>query len=654
MKNVWILLMLIACNVSAQTGTGAIRGTITDKETGEPVFACKVKLYEAGTQALLSGAYSDFDGKFLLANIAPGAYKLVVENEIEGYASYTQELAVQAERTFTMDIQLTRQAELYDIQEVMVTTSKRKDAMMMREKGTSSAADVVRSTPGVTTGGKLRKRGRKAEGMTTSAYQAGNDGNQYNAVKDNDFQKVKKEPLSTFSIDVDKGSYTNIRRHIRNDQLPPTDAVRIEECINYFDYDYPQPTDETPFSVTTEYTDCPWNSAHKLVHIGIKGVELDKEQSPANNLVFLVDISGSMQGSDRIELVKSGLMMLVDQLRPEDRVAIVTYAGDSRIALKSTKGSDKETIKAAIGNLSASGSTNGSSAIEMAYEIAEKNFKEKGNNRVILATDGDFNVGITDQDELVKLIEQKREKDIFLSVLGVGQGNLHDGQMEQIADHGNGNYFFLDNVLEAKRVMVNDLTGLLYTIAKDVKLQIEFNPDHVQSYRLIGYANRMLEAEDFNDDKKDAGELGSGHSVTAFYEIVPVGTPEDTEESVDPLKYQQLKSVTSQNFNEELFTLKLRYKKPDENKSKLITHICTNTLTPFQESSENCRFASAVAEFGLLLRNSEYKGTASFSSAIERARSSKGADTNELRAEFIQLMESAEIMMDQALQTEDH
>ncbi|MGZ5244922.1 MAG: vWA domain-containing protein, partial [Bacteroidia bacterium] len=441
----------------------------------------------------------------------------------------------------------------------------------------------------------------------------------------------------------DAASYSNMRRFLKNGQLPPPDAVRIEEMINYFNYSYPQPTGEHPFHVFSEMASCPWNPEHKLVHIGIQGKIVQKENLPASNLVFLIDVSGSMSSPDKLPLVKQSLKLLTNELRKDDKVAIVVYAGAAGLVLPSTKGNDKNRINEALDELEAGGSTAGGAGIQLAYNIAKENFVTGGNNRVILATDGDFNVGQSSEGDLVRLIEEKRQDGIFLTVLGYGTGNYQDSKMQELADKGNGNHAYIDDIMEAKKVLVNEFGGTLFTIAKDVKLQVEWNPALVKGYRLIGYENRMLNKEDFNDDKKDAGELGSGHTVTALYEIIPAGAKEEPDYKVDSLKYQtNIKPDTTSHSNE-IFTLKLRYKQPDGNKSKLLSYVLTDENTAFASASENLRWSSTVAAFGLLLRDSKYKGTTDYKHVIDWAKAAKGKDENGYRSEFIQLAEVAEL-----------
>ncbi|WP_414513661.1 YfbK domain-containing protein [Nostoc sp. PCC 9305] len=465
----------------------------------------------------------------------------------------------------------------------------------------------------------------------------------YNRIEDNPFHRVGNDPLSTFSIDVDTASYSNVRRFITQGELPPKDAVRIEELINYFTYNYPQPKGDRPFSVTTEVAAAPWNPQHKLVQVGLQGKRLESKTLPPSNLVFLIDVSGSMDDPDKLPLVQQSLKLLVNQLRPEDRVSLVVYAGNAGLVLPATPGSQKSTILAAIDRLKAGGSTAGGQGIELAYKIAKESFLKSGNNRVILATDGDFNVGVSSDGDLTRLIEQKREQGIFLTVLGFGTGNYKDGKMEQLADKGNGNYAYIDTLLEAKKVLVNDLRGTLFTIAKDVKIQVEFNPAKVQAYRLIGYENRLLQNQDFNDDKKDAGDIGAGHSVTALYEIIPTGTQSDVKlPEIDPLRYQRSGETASDAAGNELMQVKLRYKSPQDSTSQLITQtIQDDDLRTDQIPSTNLRFAAAVATFGMVLRDSEYKGDASYDLVMKLATQGKGEDQEGYRGEFIRLVEQS-------------
>ncbi|MBV4358463.1 vWA domain-containing protein [Pinibacter aurantiacus] len=463
----------------------------------------------------------------------------------------------------------------------------------------------------------------------------------YDNIQENIFQKVTDHPLSTFSIDVDAASYSNVRRLINDGTLPTPGAVRVEEMINYFSYNYPQPKDDKPFSVTTESTKCPWNNEHQLVMIGLQGKKIDYDKLPPSNLVFLIDVSGSMESPDKLPLVKSSLQLLSEQLRPQDKIAIVVYAGNAGLVLPSTN--DKQKIKEAINALEAGGSTAGGAGIELAYKTAQQNFMKEGNNRVILCTDGDFNVGASSDDALENLIEQKRATGVYLTVLGFGTGNYQDGKMQKLADKGNGNHAYIDNISEAKKVLISEFGGTLFTIAKDVKLQVEFNPEKVKGYRLIGYENRILAKEDFNNDKKDAGDMGSNHTVTALYEIIPFGTEDDDElGTVDPLRYQKQKAKkTSTSFSNELMFVKLRYKKPDEDNSKLF-EVPVNANS--QLASSNIRFASAVAAFGMILRNSEFKGTSNYKLVKSLAQGSIDNNSDMYKKEFLELVKKAETL----------
>lgn len=467
---------------------------------------------------------------------------------------------------------------------------------------------------------------------------------EYSSINENIFHSPARNPLSTFSIDVDAASYSNIRRFINTSQMPPKDAVRIEEMINYFDYDYPQPQGEDPFSVNTEVAVCPWDTDHYLVHIGLQGKNIATENLPPSNLVFLLDVSGSMNQANKLPLLKSAFKLLVDKLRPEDKVSIVVYAGAAGLVLPPTPGNQKETIIAALDRLQAGGSTAGGQGIKLAYKTARQNYLAEGNNRVILATDGDFNVGESSNAGMERLIEEERKSGVFLTVLGFGMGNYKDSKMEILADKGNGNYAYIDNILEAKKVFVNEFGGTLFTIAKDVKIQVEFNPNVVQGYRLIGYENRKLRDEDFNNDKKDAGELGSGHTVTALYEIIPAGVEDQYTGSIDPLKYQDNGTDKKRNYGNEMMTVKLRYKQPDGNTSKLLSNVVKNKVSEFENTSDNFRFSASVAGFGMILRDSEFKGSLDYNKVKKWAESAKGKDKNGYRAEYIRLIESTRLI----------
>lgn len=483
------------------------------------------------------------------------------------------------------------------------------------------------------------------QGLIANESQEELNKEEYNQVEEQSFQLVKNNPLSTFSIDVDTASYSNLRRFINSGQLPPRDAIRIEEMINYFSYDYLFPKGNVPFSINTEIAQAPWNKKHKLVMVGLQGKKIAEENLPPSNLVFLFDVSGSMNNRNKLPLLKSGFSLLVDQLTEKDTVSIVVYAGAAGVVLPPTPGNEKQKILNAINNLQAGGSTAGGEGIKLAYNLAQKNFLKSGNNRVILATDGDFNVGVSSEGELVKLIEKYRDDNIFLTILGFGTGNYKDNKMELLTNKGNGNYAYIDSIDEAKKVLVKEMGGTLLTIAKDVKIQVEFNPAKVQAYRLIGYDNRRLNDEDFNDDKKDAGELGAGHSVTALYEVIPVGVKMDIPSgNIDPLRYQNNNNNNinpNDVFNDELMLVKLRYKLPKESKSKLLTQPIINETKTIENASNNLKFASSVAQFGMILQGSSYVEKANLDQVLQLANTSKSYDLEGYRQEFINLVKKA-------------
>ncbi|MCD4792479.1 MAG: von Willebrand factor type A domain-containing protein [Bacteroidales bacterium] len=468
---------------------------------------------------------------------------------------------------------------------------------------------------------------------------------EYDHISENVFKSAKDNPVSTLSIDVDNASYSNVRRFLNAGQLPLKDAVRTEEMINYFTYDYPEPQGEHPFSFITEYSECPWNKENKLLHVGIQGKKLDYNDLKPSNFVFLLDVSGSMSCNNKLPLLKKSLLKLIDNLGRKDKVSIVVYAGAAGLVLPPTPAYEKDKIRKALNKLNAGGSTAGGAGIKLAYKTAKEAYIKGGNNRVILATDGDFNIGTSSTSELVRLIEEKRKDDIYLTILGFGMGNYKDGRMEQISNAGNGNYFYIDDIKEADKVFGKEMRANMFTIAKDVKIQIEFNPANVKAYRLIGYENRILNKEDFDDDTKDAGELGPGHTVTALYEIVPAGSSTEVK-TFGKLKYQTAVFNGNSKFKDELMTLKFRYKPPKENKSILIEHIVRNELIKLNNTSDNYRFSASVAAFGMLLRDSEFTGNFDYPKVIKLASGSKGKDENKYRKEFIELIKKAENIKD--------
>jgi secreted protein with Ig-like and vWFA domain len=517
--------------------------------------------------------------------------------------------------------------------------------------------DVLReiNNPVVIQGGKEISDDVLAKIKSAEGTGPGLSGDKYTRIVENPFIKAEGgAAVSTLSIDVDTASFANVRQFLMQmNQLPPPDAVRIEELVNYFQYNYeaPKQSDEAPFAAHVEVTGCPWAPEHRLARIGIKGREIDRNKRPQSNLVFLVDVSGSMNEPAKLPLVVYGLEQLTRELGENDHIAIVVYAGTEGLVLPSTSGSKQDTILAALAKLQAGGSTAGGAGIQLAYQIAEDNFIKGGTNRVILCTDGDFNVGVTNTADLQRLVEKKaKDTGVFLSTLGFGRGNLNDAMMLAISDHGNGNYHYIDNRTEARRVLVEEMTGTLVTIAKDVKIQVEFNPAKVAGYRLIGYEKRALRTEDFNDDKKDAGEIGAGHTVTALYEIVPASQKVEVA-PVDDLKYQKpVQDTPAQRVREllegksqsnELLTLKMRYKAPDGDTSKKLEWPITDEGKSFSTASGDLKFAASVAGFGLLLRDSKYKGNLTYAATIELAQGGIGEDPHGYRKEFLDMVRKA-------------
>lgn len=580
---------------------GVVTGTVTDA-SGNPI---------AGAIVTVKG------GKINVSTDAYGAYSIQVpaENVVLSYAAVGYVTRSEQRQGRTV-INVILKASTATLQEIVLMD------------GTGKADKRNRPSPSVT------------RAYTTNGYNALTEFNTegYDFINENTFHKAKDEPLSTFSIDVDAASYSNVRRYLNEGALPPAGAVRIEEMINYFKYDYPRPTGDAPFSFFTESATCPWNEAHQLVMIGMQGKQIPMDDLPASNLVFLIDVSGSMGTPNKLPLVKSSLKLLTDQLREQDKVSIVVYAGAAGLVLSPTSGAQKQTIKDAIDRLESGGSTAGGDGIKLAYKTARQNFAKGKNNRVILCTDGDFNIGMSSDDDMERLVEKERNSGVYLTVLGYGMGNYKDNKMQKLADKGNGNHAYIDGMSEAKKVLVNEFGGTLFTIAKDVKLQVEFNPAKVQGYRLVGYENRMLNKEDFNDDTKDAGEMGSGHTVTALYEIIPVGVKSPFLKEVDDLKYQQTKTAAGGN---EMMTIKFRYKDPESNTSKLIVRPVKAAVESMAIASQNLRFAASVASFGMLLRNSAFKGTSSYANVLVMAQAATSFDKEGYRKEFIDLVKLA-------------
>ncbi len=613
MKNSFkiLVILIIASTVLAFTASRIITGKVID-ENGNPLAGVNVSVKGAPT-----GTITNLKGNY---QIRVGDQDKVLVFSFAGYTTVEQKI------TDRSIINVTLKPIVMVLEDLAIVSLESKTDM------SSKSAPMIAGVSYGSRGHFQRYNGN----FNTEGYAS---------VNENGYKNVRNNPLSTFSIDVDNASYSNIRRFINGGSLPPADAVRIEEMINYFKYDYPEPRGEHPFSVYTELAVCPWNVKHQLLQIGLRGKSIDKSSLPPSNLVFLIDVSGSMSSPNKLPLLKSAFGLLVNELRPEDKVAIVVYAGAAGLVLESTPGNRKEVIMNAIDNLEAGGSTAGGAGLKLAYKEAESNFVKGGNNRIILATDGDFNVGESSNGGMERLVEEKRELGVFMTVLGFGMGNIKDDKMEIIADKGNGNYSYIDNLQEARRVLVREFGGTLFTIAKDVKFQLEFNPAKVESYRLIGYENRLLNDEDFNDDTKDAGEMGAGHMVTALYEIVPAGNGEKAP-SIDPLKYQSSANIRErdEDFSNELLTIKVRYKKPDGKTSMLLEKPVKAYATAIGDMSDNLSFAAAVAEFGMILRESEYRGNSTIESSINLAGRARGEDEEGYRAEFIRMMSTVKDM----------
>lgn len=603
-----VLITLSFGCIQAQTIT--VTGKVTDALSGSPIPGCSITV-----RGNNNSTATDNNGKYTIQ--AKKGFYLIFSSP--GYE--VVEHPVSGEK---MDIRLHAEEFLYT-EEVFKIVEQEEQCVMYE----AAPMAAMKSMADMNYAPSPRQRGRE--------LYASNE--EYHSFTENRFIRALDEALSTFSIDVDAASYSNMRRFVNQGQLPPSDAIRTEELINYFSYDYAKPNGTDPIKISAEAGPCPWNNRHRLVRIGLKAREIADDKLPASNLVFLIDVSGSMYGPTRLELVKSSLKLLINNLREQDRVAIVVYSGSAGEVLPSTSGSDKQKIREALDMLTAGGSTAGGAGIQLAYSIARKNFIKEGNNRIILCTDGDFNVGISSRDGLEGLIEKERKSGVFLTILGYGMGNYKDDRMQVLAEKGNGNHAYIDNLQEANKVLVNEFGGTIFTVAKDVKLQIEFNPEHVQAYRLIGYESRLLNKEDFNDDTKDAGEMGAGHNVTAFYEIVPTGVKSNYSGSVDPLKYQQVTSIRPVlTGSGELMTIKLRYKQPDKDVSRKIEVPVIDNKQ--EKTSSDFRFASAVAMFGQLLRNSEYKGEGDYDKVIAQAKSALDNDDQGYRREFIRLAET--------------
>lgn len=602
---------------------GSIKGKLIDESGNTEIPFAKIELINHEGK-LIKTVSSDFEGRFLFHDIQTGSYKLVAHH-VEYQTSELLKVQVESSKITFVEITMKGQEELNEVEEINVRAYR---APLIQKDGA--------------VGQTIYRSDKRIRGARTGYNQQHQEA--YTAIVENGFKDVSTSPLSTFSIDVDAASYSNVRRHLKQGNLPPKDAVRVEEFINYFSYDYPNPKGEHPFSITTEFSTNPWNKKTKLIHIGLQGERIKTENLPASNLVFLIDVSGSMYQHNRLPLVKKSLTMLVDNLNPEDKVAIVVYSGAAGEVLPSTSASNKAVIIEAINQLEAGGSTAGGAGIKLAYKVAKDNFIKNGNNRVIICTDGDFNVGQSSDAEMHRLVEKQRESGVYLTCLGYGMGNYKDSKLETLADRGNGNYAYIDDIMEAKKVLVNEMGATLVTIAKDVKLQVEFNPNIVKAYRLVGYENRLLNNEDFNDDKKDAGELGAGHSVTAIYEIEFVNDEPDNGR-VDPLKYQENKTTNNKS---EVLTVKFRYKDPNGVKSKLLSEVVL--VKDFKNKASNdFNWSAAVAMFAMHLRESEYLIDVDLTTIKHLAQSSIGKDIRGYRSEFMQIIALTEQLQDRAL-----
>lgn len=639
----FLLFAFGICTLVAQSAS--LSGKVTESETGDPVLFASIALYQNGV--LRTGTESDFDGNYSFANLDPGTYDLEVH--YLGLKSVrVEQVQIFAGKAITLDVEMSSDGGiLLDAVQVIAY----RVPLIEQDNSTQGytlTTEQIRSLPArdinglaAHSAGLSQSKGdnfnvRGSRGPATHYYLDGQrvgsnlvptvttpntppppiqqDESEFSERVENDYLKAQEERFSTFGVDVDRAAYSIVRSYLNRGQLPPTEVIRTEEMVNYFEYDYLQPDDGHPFAVHSELAICPWDAEHLLLSVALQGEDKSLDEMPASNLTFLLDVSGSMGAQNKLPLVKESIRFLIERLRPEDQVAFVVYAGAAGVVLSPTKVSKKEEILSALERLQAGGGTAGEAGIRLAYELAREYFIEGGNNRVILATDGDFNVGISSPDDLESLIEKEKESGVFLTTLGFGMGNFKDNRMERLADKGNGMYAYIDTPEEAKKVFGEELTGSLYTIAKDVKLQLEFSPNTVQSYRLIGYENRLLAKEDFDDDTKDAGEIGAGHSVTALYEIVPVSVEE--EEVL-------------------LGSLELRYKQPDVEQSQLLTHDLTTEVRTYEETSCNFRWASAIAAYSLLLQDSEYQGNCNLKLVRTIAENSVGDDPYGTRRAFL-------------------
>jgi len=658
MKRLVFLLSFLMIIVQALAQNGEIYGMVTD-ESNNPFPGVVVKVTQNGL--IKGGTTTEDDGTYSIKPLSLGSYD--IEFSTMGYAKKQVTNVILSSATSVKVNAKMLLANCMSLQAVIVTSRppvvhtvksiSSHDLTVVANRELANLASTGANVYQYRSGSGLSIRGGRAnssvymvdgvmiQGSPNQALATVSNNESYRKLAENDFKNVKANPLSTMSIDVDHASYANIRRMLNDGYRPPADAVRIEEMVNYFEYNYPQPEAKDPISMTTELIECPWNSKNMLLKIGLQAKTVDTKHLPPANIVFLIDVSGSMESEDKLPLLKSAFMLLTDQLRAQDKVSIIVYAGNSGMVLPPTSGADKSTIKDVLSRLEAGGSTAGGAGIQLAYKVAVENFIQGGNNRVVLATDGDFNVGITNDADLEKLVTSEKEKGVFLSCLGFGEGNYKDARMELLADKGNGNYNYIDNLEEAKKTLVKEFGGTIFTIAKDVKTQIEFNPEKVKGYRLIGYENRVLNTEDFKDDKKDAGDLGSGHSVTILYELVPAKSMSKDVRPVGDLKYQKVFIDADPAKANELATIKFRYKAPDENVSKELEHIVYADVHDEASISLDTRFSASVALFGMLLSDSKYLRSGDYSKVLALANSSLGEDKESYRKEFVGLVEKA-------------
>jgi len=632
-RNVYLIMLFLSLAGFRTSSNRTITGTVYNQDNGAP----------------FPGAFVTIEGTRIQSTTdVKGHYSISVpdgNNTLLFYARGYQKQQQKIGKKDKIDVWLEPEPPMLEELSVQTTIGNSANSPAgYPSRGTANnyaRQELMGKVSGASIGSHVRPG--RSPGLRDQRYADVNT-ESYKGITENSFFNPVTAPLSTFAIDVDAASYSNVRRMVSSGNLPPKDAVRIEEMINYFHYDLAGPVNEDPVAIHTELSSAPWNPQHRLLRIGLKAKSVKTDKLPPSNLVFLIDVSGSMDGGNRLPLVKTSMKLLIDQLRGKDHVAIVTYAGAAGLQLPSTPANQTIKIKEAIDNLGAGGSTAGGAGIKLAYQIARKNFIKGGNNRIILATDGDFNVGASSDQDMEQLITNERKSGVSLSVLGFGMGNLKDSKMETLADKGHGNYAYIDNISEARKAMVTEFGGTLFTVAKDVKVQVEFNPGKVQAYRLIGYENRLMEKEDFNNDQKIGGDMGVGHTVTALYEIIPAGIKDSYTTSVDPLKYQKVKENKLRNTSPEIVTIKFRYKAPDGEKSKMQQVSLNDGNLALSKTSADFRFASAVAELGMLLRDSEFKQHSDFDSLIARAKAAKGADEEGYRAEFISLAQSAKLL----------